>query len=103
MDRRGGFAMRRAMRAMSVRAVIAIVVASAVAPLACSGKGNDAPPMLTRARLLDPEACKECHADHYREWSGSMHAYATDDPVFRAMNARGQRETNGALGTFCVN
>ena len=32
----------------------------------------------------------------------SMHAYAADDPVFVAMNKRGQRETNGALGTFCV-
>ena len=38
-----------------------------------------------------------------REWSGSMHAYAADDPVFVAMNARGQRETGGALGNFCVN
>jgi hypothetical protein len=32
-----------------------------------------------------------------------MHAYAADDPVFRAMNARGQRETSGALGNFCIN
>src|SRR5262249_47217403 len=40
--------------------------------------------------------------DHYKEWSGSMHAYASTDPIFRAMNARGQRETNGALGDFCV-
>jgi hypothetical protein len=31
-----------------------------------------------------------------------MHAYASDDPVFLAMNRRGQRETNGALGDFCV-
>ena len=31
-----------------------------------------------------------------------MHAYASDDPVFRAMNARGQRETDGGLGDFCV-
>jgi hypothetical protein len=58
---------------------------------------------LDRAALLDPETCKECHADHYAQWSGSMHAYAGDDPIFVAMNARGQRETNGALGTFCVN
>ena len=28
---------------------------------------------------------------------------AMDDPVFIAMNKKGQRETNGALGTFCVN
>lgn len=31
-----------------------------------------------------------------------MHAYASKDPVFLAMNARGQRETNGELGGFCV-
>lgn len=31
-----------------------------------------------------------------------MHAYASEDPVFVAMNQRGQRETNGALGDFCV-
>ncbi len=31
-----------------------------------------------------------------------MHAQAANDPVFVAMNKRGQRETNGKLGTFCV-
>jgi hypothetical protein len=31
-----------------------------------------------------------------------MHAYASRDPVFIAMNKRGQRETNGELGDFCV-
>lgn len=31
-----------------------------------------------------------------------MHAYAALDPVFIAMNKRGQRETHGALGDFCV-
>ena len=44
----------------------------------------------------------ECHPTHHEQWSGSMHAYASDDPVFVAMNKRGQRETNGALGTFCI-
>ena len=52
---------------------------------------------------MDPAACASCHPDHVTEWSSSMHAYAADDPVFLAMNARGQRETNGALGTFCLN
>ena len=60
------------------------------------------PPTLSREQLLDPETCRTCHADHVREWAGSMHAYAADDPVFLAMNARGQRETDGALGDFCV-
>ena len=59
-------------------------------------------PTMTRAEILDPLTCKECHPNHYREWSGSMHAYAAEDPVFIAMNQRGQRETNGELGDFCV-
>jgi hypothetical protein len=54
------------------------------------------------AELRDPAVCKDCHPQQYAEWSGSMHAYASDDPVFTAMNKRGQRETGGALGDFCV-
>jgi len=58
--------------------------------------------LLDREALMDPEACKNCHPTAYQDWSGSMHAYASEDPVFRAMNKRAQRETNGALGDFCV-
>ncbi len=57
---------------------------------------------LDRAALDDPVTCQPCHPDHYREWSGSMHAYASDDPLFVALNARGQRQTAGALGDFCI-
>jgi hypothetical protein len=66
---------------------------------ACDGRG---PEPLTPAELRDPESCQECHPDHYREWSGSMHAYAAEDPVFRAMEALGQEATGGELGDFCV-
>lgn len=62
---------------------------------------NEASP-LTIEELRDPGTCGECHPDHFREWSGSMHAYAAVDPVFIAMNARGQEKTDGALGDFCV-
>lgn len=58
---------------------------------------------LTREQLLDPQACQGCHPSHFTEWSGSMHAYASKDPVFVAMNALGQQQTEGKLGTFCVN
>ncbi len=58
---------------------------------------------LTRDQLLDPQTCQGCHQDQYAEWAGSMHAYSSQDPVFLAMNKRGQRETGGALGKFCVN
>ena len=53
-------------------------------------------------QLEDPATCMDCHKQHYDEWAGSMHAYASDDPVFLAMNKRGQRDTNNQLGTFCV-
>jgi hypothetical protein len=55
---------------------------------------------LTREQLLDPKECKTCHPTYYREWASSMHAYASKDPVFRAMNKRGQEEAK--LGDFCV-
>ncbi len=62
----------------------------------------DATPTMTRAELVDPARCQACHPDQFHDWSASMHAYATDDPVFRAMCERGQRETGGKLGTFCL-
>jgi hypothetical protein len=65
--------------------------------------GGCADQKLPRDQLLDPQTCASCHAAYVKDWSGSMHAYAADDPVFRAMNARGQRETGGQLGNFCVN
>jgi hypothetical protein len=60
-------------------------------------------PSLTRDTLLDPAACQTCHPNHFRDWQASAHAGASTDPVFVAMNARGQRETGGQLGSFCVN
>lgn len=60
-------------------------------------------PEFDRDALLDPVNCRACHPGQYEEWAGSMHAYSSDDPVFMAMNARGQEETEGRLGSFCVN
>ncbi len=74
----------------------------AVLLLCLAACGSD-PDYLSVEELMDPTACMDCHPSHYREWSGSMHAYAADDPVFLAMNQRGQEDTNGELGDFCVN
>jgi hypothetical protein len=62
----------------------------------CGDRGLDP------AALSDPASCEGCHPDQVREWASSMHAYASDDPVFLAMNRLGQRATGGALGDFCV-
>ena len=37
---------------------------------------------LARAEITDPLTCKACHPGHYKEWSGSMHAYAAEAGVF---------------------
>jgi hypothetical protein len=75
-------------------ALILIVLA------ACDGCSSG--PDKTVAQLEDPNTCKECHPKHFDQWASSMHAYASEDPVFVAMNKRGQRETGNSLGTFCV-
>jgi nitrate/TMAO reductase-like tetraheme cytochrome c subunit len=80
--------------------MIRITVAIMLAVAACGG--DDGGTTLTAEQLQDPSTCMSCHPKHYDQWSGSMHAYASEDPVFVAMNKRGQRETNGQLGTFCV-
>lgn len=99
---------RRRRAGVAVAAGLAVV---ALGSTGCSGApvngrpgGPDAtaPIYATRDVLLDPTTCRECHRGHYEDWAKSMHAYASDDPVFLAMNARGQRETDGGLGNFCI-
>ena len=81
--------------------LLAGIVGPATGAASCSSKSAQ-PTYFARDTLLDPQTCKQCHANHFADWSASMHAYASDDPVFRAMNQRGQRETKGQLGSFCV-
>ena len=93
--------MKHAPRAMLAASLVVPLAAAAAFAGGCSSTPSEEPKM-TREELLDPATCGKCHEDHYREWSGSMHAYAAEDPVFIAMNKRLQRETNGALGDFCI-
>ena len=74
------------------------MLALAATGIGCGGETK----MLTPSELLDPAKCQSCHPQQYTDWSGSMHAYASDDPVFVAMNRRGQADTHGELGSFCV-
>jgi len=82
-------------------ALLVPALAGALALASCSSKAEEEP-TLTGEALLDPNNCLPCHADQFRQWSGSMHAYSGEDPVFLAMNQRMQRETKGEAGSFCV-
>ncbi|HEY0189689.1 MAG TPA: multiheme c-type cytochrome, partial [Kofleriaceae bacterium] len=76
------------------------LILSAAAFAGCGG--DDDSVNKTVDELQDPATCMECHPKHVQQWTASMHAYASIDPVFVAMNKRGQRETSNQLGTFCV-
>jgi hypothetical protein len=80
----------------------AFVIACSTDPSPPSNPTTSGPALLSEAELMDPEACASCHPSHVAEWSMSMHAHASSDPVFLAMNKRGQEETGGTLGDFCV-
>jgi hypothetical protein len=92
--------MTRARNIGKMAAILVVGIAGVVAS-ACSHH-DDAAPSTPISTLEDPATCSSCHAQHFKEWSGSMHAYAAEDPIFLAMQKRAQRETNGQLGTFCA-
>ena len=77
-----------------------LAAALALQTLSCGGTEAPASGTMSQERLMDPKTCAECHQAQYLEWSGSMHAYASDDPLFVALNQRAQDEAQ--LGTFCV-
>jgi hypothetical protein len=84
-------------------------IATSLVPLARGAPASPGGPAdangteaLARLDLLDARTCRGCHAQAYDEWADSPHAQAADDPVFLAMNRMAQRETHGAIGSFCV-
>jgi hypothetical protein len=81
----------------------AVFVSAAMLSLSACNDEPLEPNYPAPSALYDSKTCAKCHPAHYDEWSASMHAYAAEDPVFLAMNQRGQEETNFELGTFCVN
>ncbi len=46
--------------------------------------------------------CGVCHKQIYQQWSGSMHAAAFTDPIWRALVALGSEETGGKIDGFCI-
>jgi hypothetical protein len=78
------------------------VLSLAALTLSCAQADTPARnPYLSGDELQDPSSCQGCHPSQYREWALSNHAHASSDPLFLAMNQRGQREAG--IGDFCVN
>lgn len=89
-------------RDLAVLRVALVGMSAALAGAGCGDAGSGSGiQLLAKDDLMDPATCKGCHPLQFADWQASMHAYAAEDPVFRAMNRRAQRATP-ALGQFCV-
>lgn len=80
-------------------------------PLPDGGKAGDelvdplsmpTEPTLSVSNFTPSATCGECHVQHYEEWRTAMHAYATIDPVFRALVKVRQEDYGGAQDKFCL-
>ena len=61
-----------------------------------------ATPTLSVESFRSAEQCKACHPRYYSEWKTAMHAYATKDPVWRALITVRQADFEGKDNMFCV-
>lgn len=91
-----------------MRRVIAVSVALGAVIASCSSEEprKDTPDTgVDHSGLVfrDPETCRPCHAEHVRQWEGSMHAYAGTDPLFHGIADVMTVDFGGELasGQFC--
>jgi hypothetical protein len=61
-----------------------------------------ADPTLSLVDFRSATFCATCHPDHYDEWSTSLHAYATKDPVWRALVTARHGYSDGERDLFCT-
>ena len=74
----------------------------AAGPAPSRDAGDTHAALFSETRFPSATTCARCHAEIYREWSVSSHAYAQLSPVFNAMQAKIDKLTNGTNGDFCV-
>ena len=82
--------------------VCAVAGASFAAVPSCSTPTSQTVPQLSAQALANPESCRSCHESAVREWEGSMHAYASEDPIFVAMNRKMLREAKDVPKDTCT-
>ncbi len=91
-------------RTVLVAAMGVLLLAAAAGSEPRASGGTDAAhlELLSSGRFPSARACRNCHPNHYEQWSGSQHAYAQLSPVFNAMHGTLVQQTNGTLGDFCI-
>lgn len=86
----------------AIMVVLALATGNAQQPAAQPGAATEVRALFAEDRFPSATTCAACHAEIYREWSVSAHAYAQLSPVFNAMHATILKLTNGTNGDFCI-
>ena len=71
-------------------------------PLLHEPLGMPEEPTVDPADFTSAQVCENCHEDHAREWSQSMHAYAIVDPVYQQLVRIRQADFQGSQDKFCL-
>jgi hypothetical protein len=81
-----------------------VIVGIVVFVVGCKDQGAEPPPKDARFSLTDftsAQTCSTCHPQYYTEWSGSMHRYAANDPIWMLAANALQGSTQGRLKGWC--
>lgn len=78
-----------------------LVQPTAEQPFAPSYITTDTGRKLEPSDWTDPQVCAGCHPRQFKGWQGSMHSISFKDPVFQALWAIGDKETDGATKNHC--
>ncbi len=87
------------------------IVAFALSLLYLAGCGDDATTPVSNGEPDDKpkledfhsaSECKDCHPNHFDEWSGSRHAHAMTDPIFFHFNRTSMEVDGQENPTFCL-
>lgn len=86
--------------------MVCVLFALAVQATGCKDQDSPSPagnenPKFTLTSFAASQSCSTCHPQYYREWEGSMHRYAANDPIWMLASNGLQASTQGKLKDWC--
>ncbi len=57
---------------------------------------------LSSWKPVSAQSCSKCHPNHYEMWTGSMHAFSAEDPIFKASLMQAQVVGGEPIRDYCL-
>lgn len=81
---------------------IALFLVPAKTPVDNAPSSRHATVKVTQDSFTDVEVCSGCHWTIFKQWSGSMHAFANADPIYASLYDLANKDTNGKAEQYCA-